>query len=251
MKRAPYSKRQVCWRVVFCAFFLLISPLLLCAQTVIDVTDYGAAGDLQTLGLVATESNSCEVDCPEANFGPGDSNKLIEVFGGGAWCGVSNQTLIAYITNVLSPTSVMVSQPAGATASGLSGCYGTDDAIGFSNAIANAPYPTATIIIPAGNYLLAPRAAITGYGSSLCHQCAVYVTRGGLTFAGQGNVILTQTGWEVSQAGGPEGERGAMFGFISPMANDYPVVFTNLTFYGGEAQGWIHNLDFPASASTG
>src|ERR1700733_4682530 len=118
MKCALFLKRQICWQVCLCIFFFSLTPIVMRGQSVIDVTDYGAAGDLQALGLVTTVSNSCEVDCPEANFGAGDLNKLIEVFGGGAWGGVSNQTLIAYITNVISPTSVLVSLPAGVTTSG-------------------------------------------------------------------------------------------------------------------------------------
>src|ERR1700722_10483143 len=157
MKCGPNFLRQIHWRIVICSSFLCFSLFSLQAQTTINIADYGAFGDLTGLAGVSVVSNSCEVDCAGANFGSGDNNKLLEVFGGGAWCGVSNQTLIVYITNVLSPTSVQVSQPAGVTASGLSGCYGTDDAIGFSNAIANAPFPAATIMIPAGNYLMAPR----------------------------------------------------------------------------------------------
>jgi hypothetical protein len=237
------------------AICLLFFPLLGRGQVGLNVTNFGARGDLTVLQSVSTMNNSSTIVCGGANFGAGDNNKLIEVFGGGAWCGTSNQTLIAYITNVVSPTRVMVSAPAGVTANGLSGCYGTDDAIGFSNAIAQAPFPTATILIPAGNYLLAPRPAIYGYPPNVAHATSVLVTRGGLTFAGQGSVTLTQSGWVTNGyavgSGNESGERGAMFGFETPMSNDYAVVFTNLTFYGGEAQGWIHNISFPSNDQTG
>ena len=58
--------------------------------------------------------------------------------------------LIAFITSVSSPSQITLSATTAATANGLTGCYGTDDAVGFSNAIAHARFPTATIVIPSG-----------------------------------------------------------------------------------------------------
>ncbi len=207
------------------------------------------------LTSVNTVSISTSVVCPGANFLSTDVNKLMEVINGGAWCGVSNQTLIAFITSVSSPSNITLSAAAGVTANGLTGCYGTDDAVGFSKAIAHARRPTATIVIPSGNYLIAPREAIYGYPGNVAHVHAVQISRGGLTFEGQGNVVLTQSGWVrngfASSNGNAAGERGAMFCFRGGMTDNYPVVFSNLTFYGGETSGWIHNISFPSSNQTG
>jgi hypothetical protein len=234
-----------------CAFYFLLFVVAGHAETSLNVTNFGAWGDLIILQGVSTVSNSSSITCPGANFVGADRHKLIEVFNGGSWCGKSNQTLIAYIDKVISPTTVIATRCAGVTATNLSGCYGTDDAVGFRRAISHAARPLARIIIPAGNYLMAPHDALDGYGTLDFHKWDVTLSRGGLTFEGQGNVTLTQSGWIFCQAGGPEAERGAIFGFLSPMNDNEPVVFTNITFYGGEEQGWMHNQSFPANPHTG
>ena len=226
------------------------------AQNYPNVTNFGANGDLLTLSSINTVSNSTALVCPGANFLPTDTNKLIEVFGGGFWRGISNEDLITYISTVSSPSNITVSEAAGVTANNLNGVYGTDDAAAFNAAIAACAIPTDTIIIPSGNYLLVSPALKTGTDlSSLSayepSSIAVNLPRGGITFAGQGNVILTGCGgWKDIKN---YGARGQMFGWISSanMTNDYPLVFTNLTLDGGVAVGNIHNISFPVSGSTG
>jgi len=223
------------------------------AQTTLNVTDFGAKGDLLTLSSVNTASNSTTLICPGANFSATDINKLVEVFGGGTWRGISNETLVAFITTVSSPSTITISTAAGTTANGLTGVYGTDSAIGFNSAIAACAIPTGTIVIPGGNYLLVSRDLIYGhdfvYPGYGLGPTAIPLTRGGITFIGQGNAILTGCGgWKNLDS---QGKRGEIFGLAAPMINDYPLVFTNLTFDGGVAVGNIRNLSYPPSGSTG
>jgi len=226
------------------------------AQNYPNVTNYGAIGDLLALTNVDTISNSTSLVCPGANFLPTDTNKLIEVFGGGFWRGISNEDLITYISTVSSPTNITVSEAAGATATNLNGVYGTDDAAAFNAAIAACAIPTDTIIIPSGNYLLVSPALKTGTDLSpltttVPSLVAIILHRGGITFSGQGNAILTGCGgWKNIKN---IGERGEIFGKNDSlnMTNDQPLVFTNLTLDGGVAVGRIYNLSFPVSGQTG
>ncbi len=218
------------------------------SQTSVNVTNFGAKGDLLTLSTIKVTSNSTAIVCPGARFVAADTNKLIEVFGGGTWRGVSNETLITYISAVSSPSNITVLTPAGATGNGLTGFYGTDDLPAFSNAVMACSTPTATITIPAGNYLIVPRELINGYNGSYS-PAALLLRRGGITFAGQGSVTLTGSGgWRNF---GGNCERGATFGIQAPVTNDYPLVFTNLTLDGGVAVGNIRDLSWPTSGSTG
>ncbi len=207
-------------------------------QAQINVTDYGAKGDLLTLTNVSVVSSSSTVICPSAAFGSGDVGKLIEIWNAGLFQTVSNQTLVAVITNVVDASTVQVSMAPSCTATGLNGLYGTDNKPCFRNAIAAASVPTDTIIIPEGNYLLIETNIDDFWLSS------VVIRRGGLTFAGEGNAILTgQGGWRDStvtttQGPAPKGRRGTLFAVISPTTNNYPLVWTNLTLYGGVADGW-------------
>lgn len=213
-------------------------------QADIYVTDFGAQGDLSQLQNINTVSNSTTLTSPTARFAPGDVGKLVEVFNAGAWEGVSNATLFAYITTVVSPTNVTVSAPAGATGSQWFGLYGTDDRPAFLNAIAAAAVPADNIIIPTGNYFLIPPGMSMGNNDFN----AIQLHRGGLTFAGQGSVTLTGVGGWVTYNN--QGQRGPIFS-LSNMTNDYPLVFSNLTLDGGVPVGNIQNLTWPVPGNTG
>lgn len=210
--------------------FLLIGLALLSSMNPvradINVKNFGAVGDYLTLNGVNVVSNSTAIACPGAAFLPSDTNKIIEVFNAGIFRSVSNETLVAVIVSVSSPSNVTVSVPAGRTANGLAGCYGTDNRPAFSNAVAACSMPTDTVVIPSGNYLLIDTNIDDPW------VAGVVLMRGGITFEGQGNAVLVgQGGWRDTANGA--GVRGALFIMLSPMTNDYPLVFTNLTFYGG------------------
>ena len=228
------------------------------AHADVYVTNYGAKGDLLTLMNVACVSNSATISCPSANFSNADVGKMVEVFGGGLYQNPSNQTLVATIVSVQSATSVTLAIPACITATNLNAVYGTENGAAVSAAVAAAATPTDTIIFPAGNYLFVPPAQANynykKYGSNHDAFNSVRVARGGLTFLGQGNVILIgMGGWTTyydTSAGYNASVRATLFQFTSPMTNNYPVVFTNLTFYGGDV-GYVGNLAYPPAGSTG
>ncbi len=213
------------------------------ATASIIVTNYGAKGDLLTLKGVSVVSNSTAIVCPSANFVISDINKLIEVWNAGAFRSVSNETLVATITAISSPSNITVSIAAGRTATGLAGVYGTDNRPAFSNAVAACAVPTDTIIIPEGNYLLIDTNR-DGWTYGAGWHAGVILFRGGITFEGQGNVVLTsQGGWRNDSAG--VANREMLFLMLSPMTNNYPLVWKNLTLDGG-TQGYISNHDYPA-----
>ena len=81
---------------VFTIFCLLIYATPIFGS--VNVTNYGAVGDLQTLVNINVVSNSTALVCPGASFSAVDIGKLIEVVGGGIFQTVSNDTLYAYIT---------------------------------------------------------------------------------------------------------------------------------------------------------
>ncbi len=219
------------------------------AQTPLNVTNYGAKGDLLTLNSINTVSNSTLLVCPGASFVVSDSNKLIEVFGAGTRQGQGNQDLFARITKISSPSNITISVAAGATAANLTGLYGTDCYPAFTNAIAQCPAPSGSITIPSGNYFLLPPDALSINGHSASLNYTLNLNRGGITFIGQGNAVLTGMGGWVNYNN--QGVRSALFAMTMPMTNNYPLVFTNLTFDGGVSVGNIKNLSYPASGSTG
>jgi len=219
------------------------------AQTPLNVTNYGAIGNLLTLNGIVVTSNSTAVLCPNANFAASDVGKLIEVFNAGIYRGASNETLFARITAVTSQNKIKLSAPAGATATNLTGLYGTDCYPAFTNAIANCTHTLDTIIIPAGNYFLIPPNALATNGHDDSIGGTLKLQRGGITFVGEGTAILTGMGGWVNYKN--QGQRSSLFVMQVPMSNNQPLVFTNLIFDGGCLVGNIHNLSWPVSGSTG
>lgn len=219
------------------------------AQTPLNVTNYGAIGDLLTLNGIVVTSNSTAAFCPNAKFAATDVGKLIEIFNAGIYRGASNETLFARITAVSSQNNITLSAPAGATATNLAGLYGTDCYPAFTSAIANCTHALDTIIIPAGNYFLIPPNALARNGHDDSIGGTLKLQRGGITFVGEGTAILTGMGGWVNYKN--QGQRSSLFVMQVPMSNNQPLVFTNLIFDGGCSVGNIHNLGWPASGSTG
>jgi hypothetical protein len=219
------------------------------AQSVLNVTNFGAAGDAVQL-YVNTVSNSVVVTTT-SQFSSTDIGKTIEIWGVGQQrIGINSYGVnvtnyidaLAKITNVVNGTNLSVSCLPQATRTGAFATCGTDNTAAFNNCIAAATGTNVTIQIPAGTYLCIPtnrNYAGTGYlyGSLL-------VSRGGLHFLGEGtNTVLLSKGafvWSDVFPYGTNGIRGFLFECVAPIANDYPVVLENLTLDGGVQNG---NLD--------
>ena len=227
---------------------VLLCLLVTVAKASINVTNYGAVGDLATITNINTISNSTSLVCPGANFVGTDAGKLIEVTGGGNWQGASNDCLYAYISTVSSPSNIVVSVASGANGTNLTGMYGTDCQPCFSNAIAACASPTDTLIIPAGNYFCVPPDFKQGVYSGNW-PVSFAMNRGGITFMGQGTATLTSaSGWKRF---GSSGYRGTLFTVLQTLTNNYPLIFTNLTLDGGITNGNIHNEGSPIDPTTG
>ena len=227
---------------------ILLCLLVTVAKASINVTNYGAVGDLATITNINTISNSASLVCPGANFVGTDAGKLIEVTGGGNWQGASNDCLYAYISTVSSPSNIVVSVASGANGTNLTGMYGTDCQPCFSNAIAACASPTDTLIIPAGNYFCVPPDFKQGVYSGNW-PVSFAMNRGGITFMGQGTATLTSaSGWKRF---GSSGYRGTLFTVLQTLTNNYPLIFTNLTLDGGITNGNIHNEGSPIDPTTG
>jgi hypothetical protein len=242
--------RQLCFTVLIYGCFFGLAGL---ANGQINVTNFGAKGDLLILNNCITTSNSTSVTCPSASWSSAtDIGKAVLLFGCGAYQGVSNQDLYVYISSVVSSTSITISHPAQATLTNALCYYGTQDYSPFTNAIAKVPAPTGTIIVPPGDYFILPPGAFATNGYSNSLSFTLMINRGGITFAGQGTAILTgMGGWVYSKVLSGNGYRSALFAMSMPMTNNYPLIFTNLTFDGGVLVGNIHNLGWPPNPNTG
>lgn len=209
---------------------------------ILNVTNYGAAGDLTFLTNVCVSTGLTNITCPTANWTLADSNKTIEVFNGGKYMTLSNQCLIAVITNIVNSTNVQVNVVAGNTATNLIACYGTENSAAFEAAITNCQTPSGVITVPAGNYLFIPfmfqRGAQPSTDLNATDYCSVFIPRGGLDFEAQGKVTLTGNGGYIVMIGlgGQLGAyRGMMFQWASTVTNDYPVTFNGFEFNGNTA----------------
>ena len=244
------NPRQFCFALLIYGWIIGLAGL---AHGQINVTNFGAKGDLTILKNCITTSNSTSVTCPSASWSSAtDIGKAVVLFGCGTYQSISNQDLFAYISSVVSSTSITISQPAQATLTNALCYYGTQNYSPFTNVIASCPVPTATIIIPPGNYFILPPGAFATNGYSNSLNFTLKINRGGITFAGQGTAVLTgMGGWVYSKVLSGNGYRSALFVLSMPMTNNYPLVFTNLTFDGGVPVGNIHNLGWPPSPSTG
>ena len=158
--------------------WLTIMALSSRAQTMLNVTNFGARGDAVQF-FANTTSNSVVVTTTN-QFSNADIGKIIEVFKAGTVTSGNdsygnstngNQDLVAIIANVVNGTNIYISKIAQATLTNTFATYGTDNAPPFSNAIANCTGTNDTINIPSGAYLFVPYTnpptfGIAGFGFS-------------------------------------------------------------------------------------
>jgi hypothetical protein len=182
-----------------------------------------------------------------------------------------HQDFIGYITNVT--TNVVVGTggitnyiawvwtPAGEvpmnTVTGAVYCiYGTNNANAFANCIAACP-TNATVYIPRGTispwgatnaYLLIPFDNYTNYNYTYypygLNNAPILLNRGGLTFLGDGEgqtILMAQGAFKMMLSAGNPNVclRSGIFTVIGPITNDFPLVWTDLTFDGGVQNGLI------------
>jgi PKD repeat protein len=250
-------------------FFILLAvcffakPLI--AQTTLNVTSFGAVGDAAQV-WVSTTAGSGKVAFTNT-LSAADIGKTIELFGVGQFNKGNNvvgvyvtnaQDLIAVITNVDDSNNAYISGDIPTIASNNVYCiYGNNNVAAFASCIAAAP-TNAVIYIPAGNigpggqqeaYLLVPPEQYTNfnyfggvngtpdYYTYGLGDCGITITRGGLWFTGDGEEqsILMADGAYKNQGG--ECMRGGIFYCEGAITNDYPLVWSNLTFSAGLPRG--------------
>jgi len=216
----------------------LMAPVSL-AQTALNVTNFGAVGDAVQF-FVNTTSNSMVVTTTN-QLSSADIGKAIEIFGAGPQTtGVDsygnntngNQDMVATITGVQNGTNVYVSQTAQATLTNTFATYGHNNQTNFANAIAAASGTNTVINIPGGKYLF-----ICPYNAGVSGNAGIILSKGGISLVGAGTnntTLLSQGAWQLS---GGYVNRSFLIAFQSPIANDFPVSFENLTMDGGVQQG--------------
>jgi hypothetical protein len=216
--------------------------------TSLNVTDFGAKGDAVQF-YANTVSNSTLVTTT-TQFSNSDIGKAIEVFGCGPVTTAPDcQDMVTTIINVVNNTNLYLNQVCQRTLTNTFATVGTDNTSAFAGAIAAAS-TNATINISDGIYLLLPTLhnGVDGYGYG-----AICLKRGGLHFKGEsqnGTVLLSQGAWQIKPSSG-NGYRSFLFEIVAPVANDYPLVFENMTWDGGVAQGNTSFHGFPISLVDG
>ena len=247
------SARRLDAEGVFVRRFLLLACLLVgglgisCqAQHSLNVTNYGAIGDAVQF-FVNTSSNA--VVFTTTNQIPNSAiGEAIEIFGAGVpTTSVNNQDMVATITNIVNGTNIYVSQRCGKSLTNAFATYGHNNTPNFQSAIAAVGNDTNDFInIPAGKYLLLTinRSGVYGYSS-------IVISQGGINFVGAGansTTLLSQGAWTLI---GGSTWRGFLVEVHSPITNNFPVSFANLTMDGGVQQGNTSNHGFPASIIDG
>ncbi len=225
----------------------------LVAQTTLSVTDYGAVGDAQQV-WVNTTAGSAMVSFTNT-LTAADIGKTVELFGVGQFNTGNNvdgvfvtqaQDLIAVITNVDGNNNAYLSGDIPTLSSnGVYCIYGTNNVNAFASCLAACP-SLATVYIPHGTlspwgttnaYLLIPYYQYTNFNYTYYPfgqtAAGILLHRGGLTFQGdgEGQSILMSDGAYKNQ--GFTCLRAGVFAVIGPITNDFPLIWTNLTFDGG------------------
>lgn len=247
----------------FLTILFLLMPLVAMAD--LNVTNYGASGDLIILTNIATISGSPTVTCLGANFQTTDVNKTILVQDAGIIRGSTNESLLALITGRTSATVITIDRNAGVTSSGMTGNYYTNNYYAFSNCLRDAKWAGVTnIIIPistaGSNYGLCDPNMLAGtLGAYSAETDILLDKRGGLNFMGTGpigSITLTANGGWKQIAGGCE--RGTLFNVVGGLTNDFGLTWSNLVMDGGLGK-YPGNIDptgsggqgFPANSNTG
>lgn len=234
------------------AAWLLLSCLSSQAQTVLNVTNFGARGDAVSI-VVNTVSNSTLVTTTSSHSS-GDIGKTIELFGAGPLgTSTNHQDLLATITNIVNGTNLYLSIAAHASFNGCSGYYGTNNAAAFQACINAAP-SNSIINIPNGSYLIIGSQAMNpsfAMSSPFDTYPSITIQKGGLTLQGQSRSNTVLLGCGAWQLKGSNVYRGHMFGLVGPVTNNGPLIFNNLTMDGGVPQGYTGYLGWPASTANG
>lgn len=101
----------------------------------INVLQYGVKGDVRGASDGAMTSGQRTFSSPSASFLQTDVGKVLVVYGANSGSG---DGLITTINGILSPTSVLTADAAGATVSNAHYCYGTDDTAALNAALVAA-----------------------------------------------------------------------------------------------------------------
>jgi len=220
------------------------------AQTMLNVTNFGARGDA-TGFFVNTTSNSLVVTTTNS-LSNADVGKVIEVFGGGP-LGTTNihQDLLAYITNVVASTNLYLDRAAGATSNGLYAVYGTNNAAAFQACINAAP-SNSVINIPDGTYLIIGASNFVSFNATLfLAYPSIVINKGGLTLKGESRTSTILLGCGAWQNKGSYAYRGFMFELLGPVTNNSALIFDNMTLDGGVQQGLTSYHYWPARTTDG
>ena len=263
------------WPIAIFVFSFQLSIFSSRAQTTLNVTSYGAVGDAQQV-WVSTSAGSPVVAFTNA-LSAADIGKTVELFGVGQTnigigvnqVNVTNaQDLIAVITNVVGNNAYLSGDIPTSTSNAVYCIYGTNNVNAFAACIAAAP-TNVIIYIPHGTispwgttnaYLLIPYCQYTNFnalqpglfGPALInlnfYDAGITLSRGGLMFEGDGEgqtILMGEGAWkDQGSTNFPNNTigacvRGMIFEVLPPVTNDYPLVFTNLTFDGGLQNGLI------------
>jgi hypothetical protein len=230
-------------------------------QTTLNVINFGAVGDAQQVS-VNTTAGSVVVSFTNA-LSAADIGKTIELFGVGnintgpgtlAYPTVTNcnQDIIDIITNVSGNNAYVSGDVPQLSAANVYCIYGTNNTSAFNACLAAAGTNT-TIYIPHGTvspwgttnaYLMIPWQNYTNYVYQYypygANNFPIVLNRGGLEFLGdgQGQTILMAQGAFKNMGG--TCVRSGIFAVNGPVvADDYPLIWTNLTFDGGLQAGYI------------
>ncbi len=225
--------------ILISVFGLQVSAL----ATLFNVTNYAAVGDA-TQAYVNCTSNSVIVQITNtASIG-----QVFELYGSGTVTVAPNcQDLIATITNVVNGTNVYLNVVPQRTLTGAWANWGHDNQTNIENVIALAGGAVSNVIFfPAGNYkyLGTQKSGTAGYS-------AIKLYGGGINFIGEGAATTKLIGQGAWFLNGSDVTRGFFIEAISPVTNQYPVTFQNMTIDGGVAVGNTSNHSFPASVVTG
>jgi len=240
------------------------------AQTPLNVTDFGAVGDAEQV-WVSTVAGSAVVTFTNGLSGA-DVGKTVELFGVGQTNVGSNisgqvvtnaQDLIAVIAAVSGNNATLSGDIPTVTSNSVYCIYGANNVNAFASCIAACP-TNATIYIPHGTvsawgttnaYLLIPPQQYTNFFWTFSPDnngdFGIQLFRGGLMFCGDGDgqtILMADGAYKNEESNGtyPRDhggfcERGGIFVCIAPITNNYPLIWTNLTFDGGLPMGLTGN----------
>lgn len=124
---------------------------------ILDVKDYGAAGNGAFKVDGAITSGSHTLTSASSTFAVSDIGKVIRVVGAGSTSSLLETTISAYI----SPTSVTLTVAAGTSVTGATFIYGTDDTASIQAAIIQGQNTGLQVKIPTGLYLVTVQLNIT------------------------------------------------------------------------------------------